>query len=192
MTIGEDGYLLHIDGLLEHQKVTIRESVSGTFQDYDEVLAQLPRTHPSQVDLMEIGCPANSGLSWKMSQHGGVSARVGLHNHDLSTKYGLNGALAMAERLRPRFMWISTPCGPFSPIQALFKEKPEIQKEKSLKRQRRARKIIRSAVQLALQQIERGGDLGWEWPANWHEPEVRKLLKVLAKKGLLYTTLLDG
>ena len=97
-------------------------------------------------------------------RRGGTSARIGLHNYDLATKRGVEGALKLAAELQPRFMWISTPCGPFSPIQALFNEKTESQKEKSLQRQERARKVIKSGVQLALQQLAVGEILDGSGP----------------------------
>ena len=159
----------------------IRDAVRDVSQDYDDLMAQLPRERNSQVDLLEVCCPKDSGLANMMEKRGGTAARIGLHNHDLGTRNGLQGALDMAEQLQPLFMWVSCvslPCGPFSPIQTLFKEMTEDQLRRSQLRQKKARKLIKGGIEMVRRQIERGGDIAWEWPDNnkgWHEPSVKKL-----------------
>ena len=163
--------------------------------DIDEAMAELPKAVPHGIDLLEVCCPSDSRLSEAVRERGGQAGRVGLHNFDLCTKDGVDGALAQAQALHPRFMWISTPCGPFSPIQALFNEATDDAKRKSGYRKKRARKVIRAAIKMAYAQLERGDHVAWEWPSNnggWKEPEVKKLLDYMAKQGYLYTTLLDG
>ena len=105
-----------------------------------------------QVDLLEVCCPSNSGLASMMEKRGGSSARIGLHNYDLGAKDGLRGALDMADQLHPQFMWISTPCGPFSPIQTLFNERSEEQRRRSMQRQKKGRKLIKAGVEMAYRQ----------------------------------------
>jgi len=85
----------------------------------------------------------------------------------------------MIQRHRPRLLWISLPCGPYSPILSLFNENTEEQLAKSLDRKRKARKLIRNGIKAARLQVDLGGDVAWEWPGNnggWHLPEMRAFL----------------
>lgn len=55
--------------------------------------------------------------------------------------------------------------------------------------------MAKSCIVLAEDQLERGGELAWEWPFRndgWYFPEVREFFKRLEKMGLLYQARLDG
>ena len=69
-------------------------------------------------DLLEICCGVESTLSKCVLDHGSVAYRVGLSNKmDLTTHAGLERASEFARLVRPRWIWVSRPCGPTSPIQ---------------------------------------------------------------------------
>ena len=195
MNLDEDGFLVNFGRLTESEATAITESMKGVTADIDEVMADIPKAIPNAIDLLEVCCPQDSKLAEAVRERGGHAERIGLRNFDLGTKDGVTGALAQAEALHPRYMWISTPCGPFSPIQTLFNEATDDAKRKSGYKKKRARKVIRAATQLAYAQIARGDHVSWEWPSNnggWREPEVKKLMDFMARQGILYTTLLDG
>lgn len=119
---------------------------------------------PLQCDLLELCCPPDSRLVSTMLDHGQRALRIGLPAIDLSTKVGLQEVKGMIKKHRPKVLWISLPCGPYSPIQKLFNEDTPEKKEKSLLRKRHARKWIRNGIEAARTQLHLGGDLGWEWP----------------------------
>ena len=131
MNLDADGYLVNFGRLTEGEATTITESMKGVTADIDEAMAEIPKAVPNGIDLLEVCCPGDSRLSEAVRERGGQAGRVGLHNFDLCTKDGVDGALAQAQALHPRYMWISTPCGPFSPIQALFNEATDDAKRKS-------------------------------------------------------------
>ena len=178
--------------LQDDQMETIVQQLKGAHDDVVEILQSMDG---SSCDLMEVCCGDNSSLTNMVQQHVGIAYRVGLQNNmDLSTDVGFQRARQFAKETRPRWMWISLPCGPESPLQALNQRTPE--QTKRLKQKRRKHKImIRHGVQLAREQLERGGHLGWEWPRNnggWYLPEVQRLIKYLKGEGIYHFTRLDG
>ena len=113
---------------------------------------------------------------------------------DLTTVHGFERASQFASTVKPRWMWFSTPCGPNSPIQNLNQK--TVQQQKRLKqKKRKSKQIILRSIQLAQEQLDRGGEIGWEWPWNnygWHLKEVREFFESLEREGILYTVRLDG
>ena len=161
----------------------------------DSLIDAFTCVHASTCDLMEVCCGPQSRLTETVKERGGIAYRVGLENNmDLSTNIGFERARAFASEVKPRWMMISTPCGPTSNIQNL-NQKTEKQIKQLKQKQRRSRKIIGHAVILALEQLERGGEIIWEWPVGnqaWNLHEVRRLLGVMEEKGRRYRTRLDG
>ena len=96
----------------------------------------------------------------------------------------------MIERHNPRYLWISTPCGPYSIVQ----NGNEVKAEKLLKVKRRwARKIVENALVLATAQIHAGRLFCWEWPRSnlaWDLPCMTKFLRDF--KEVLHLAHLDG
>ena len=149
----------------------------------------------STCDLMEVCCGPESLLSQRVQDKGGVSFRVGLSNNmDIGTQNGLFRAREFANIVKPRWMWFSIPCGPNSPIQEMNKRNPQ-QVERLRQKIKKSKKEIRGAIKLAVDQISRGGHIGWEWPHNnraWQFHEVREFLSWLDKQKFLFQTRLDG
>ena len=195
MTVDSSGFLYRRGDLETDQKEFLKSQANAVIQELDADFALVPRESGTRIELLEVCCPADSGLSQAVNVRGGNAARIGLHNFDISTATGAKGARAFAAEMRPRCAWFSTPCGPFSPVQTLFNEKTAEQKAKSLFRKRKSRRIIKTGIKMAEDQIERGDHLVWEWPANnhaWREPEMKKFLQKMARKGILHVATLDG
>ena len=70
-------------------------------QDLGARFAQVPRPDEARVDLLEVCRPSDSGLGQAVLDRGGMIARVGLHNFDLSTCEGAKGARNLAMEFRP-------------------------------------------------------------------------------------------
>ena len=149
----------------------------------------------SSVELMEICCPPDSRLVQTFLDRGHGALRIGLPAIDLSTKKGLEEVKAMIDKWRPKVAWISLPCGPFSPIQELFNENDPDKLARSLLRKKRARRLIANGLAVAEYQIQCGGEIGWEWPANnrgWNLREVHAFWEKLAASHNLHTARVDG
>ena len=178
--------------LSEDKKVMLCESLEGA---HEELVHELLSVEASVCDLIEVCCGPNSSLSNELNHHGCSAYRVGVENNmDLTTVHGFERASQFASTVKPRWMWFSTPCGPNSPIQNLNQK--TVQQQKRLKqKKRKSKQIILRSIQLAQEQLDRGGEIGWEWPWNnygWHLKEVREFFESLEREGILYTVRLDG
>ena len=178
--------------LSEEQKGAICEQLEAAHEDWVHAILE---TSGSVCDLLEVCCGKDSGLSSRVLEAGGIAHRIGLDNGmDLSTEHGFQKASRFAEEVKPRYMWISTPCGPNSPIQNMNQKTPE-QWKRLLDKRKKSKKINSRAIRLAKEQVERGGHVVWEWPTNnlgWNSLEVRVFFENPAKQGLLHKVHLDG
>ena len=90
---------------------------------------------------------------------------MGIHNgYDLSTKAGLAKAMTTLRRLRPRYVHVSPPCNPWSPLRN-GASTPE-QKQHLAQQRNEGRKILRNCLRLIqTQRQELGGQsgLGNDW-----------------------------
>ena len=99
-----------------------------------------------QLDLMELCCEKDSLLSTYMEKGGGTAFRAGLFNgFDLMTEHGTQLAITAVQKLKPKLLWVSFPCGPTSPVQAL-NELTEEGKRKSRERIRRSKKLVKNGI----------------------------------------------
>lgn len=159
------------------EKEMLLDSLRSAADRIEECLSQFDT---SCCDLMEVCCSEDSRLTETICRKGGRAYRVGLSNKmDMSTNHGVDRACRLAEVVRPRWMWVSTPCGPTSPIQNMNQNSPE-QIERLRLKKRKSRKIIRGCIRLAREHVARGGQLVWEWPLNnaaWQYKEVRDFPK---------------
>ena len=91
--------------------------------------------------LVEIACSQDSALSEEVQKQGLTAARLSIWNdHDLSTGEGVRRCVKFIEKHRPRYVWISTECGAFSPMQNRNQRNPE-QIETLKRKQNEARKL---------------------------------------------------
>ena len=91
-------------------------------------------------------------------------------------------------------MWFSLPCGPTSPLQHL-NQKTEVQIRNLKKKVRKSKKLVKSGKRLVLEQVNRGGDFAWEWPAPndaWLFRDVREMFDTLRTQNKFHVARLDG
>ena len=68
----------------------------------------------ASIDLLEVFCSDHSKLTSQVSQLGGQAKRFGLNQGDLMTSEGRRELFALVIRHRPRHIWVSPVCGPWS------------------------------------------------------------------------------
>lgn len=189
----------------EGVRLLIAESMIGTttamaeaekeFNDAMSLCFSCTGPESAQLDLIEVCCPPGSSLSAKVEQMGGRAVRVTEKNMNLNTVTGMEQTISLVRTERPRWLWISLPCGASSPIQGL-NELDEESWRKSQERKRRSRKLIRRAINvLRVHVFENGGEFGWEWPDNnfaWQWKEVLDFMKEVHEKKGIYKTILHG
>ncbi|CAK9111156.1 unnamed protein product, partial [Durusdinium trenchii] len=163
------------------QQESLMTSADHYQQEAEETFEVLFNTS-SQVDLMEVRCPPDSRLSQTFLDNNRKAIRVGLPAHDLSNSKDTEEIIAMIHDLRPKMMWISLPCGPYSPIQHIFNQATPEQEAALLLKKKRSRKLTRNALRLVKTQLEEGGHVCWEWPQNnggWRLPELKVLYDLM-------------
>ena len=175
-----------------------QELLQGVVEEFmEEAHAAWRDLLPPQdgIDLLEICCPPDSRLTQVFLDAGRTAMRVGLPAHDLSSKKGVLDIKEMINSYKPKFAWFSLPCGPYSPIQELFNEKDEKATQRSLERKKKSKKLIKNGLEVATHQLERGGEVAWEWPTNnrgWNLQPVRAFWQRLESSGDLHVGRADG
>lgn len=80
-------------------------------------------TNHGPTVLIEVACSPENRLSQEIQKQAGYEAAAIRCSHwngcDLSTDSGVRLTLDTIQQHRPRHVWISTECGPFSPMQAI-------------------------------------------------------------------------
>ena len=117
----------------------------------------------SRLFLLEVACSQDSILTQQAQEMGKSCERCSVWNGcDLTTGEGVHNVLRILETKRPKFVWISTECGPFSPIQNLNQRNPK-QIEELHEKQHEARKQHVGGLIVAHVAIGLGLVVCWEW-----------------------------
>lgn len=129
----------------------------GFFHGLDKLFDQ------GRLFLLEIACAPDSVLTTEAQAKGLSAERASLFNgHDLTTPEGLRRTLELIKQKRPRNIWISTECGPFSPIQN-FNQRTEAQQQDLQQKQHEARKQHIGGLVVAYFGRSIGSEVHWEW-----------------------------
>ena len=108
----------------------------------------------------------------------------------MSTQAGLDKARELRRQLRPRDLWASVPCGPWSTIQNI-NQKTEKQRQELQKKRAKSLRIIRNTLILIKDQVEDGGDAHWEWPKECLGYKLPVVIKAFDELGM-YETISNG
>ena len=147
--------------------------------------------------LMEVCCSPASELSATMLETAGPgsAARVSQFNgHDMSTNAGLEKARALRRKLKPKDLWVSVPCGPWSTMQNI-NQRTAAQIEELRQKRKRSVKLIKNVLVLMADHLEDEeipeADVHWEWPRYATAYDLPLLKNFFLKYGFL-TADLDG
>ena len=112
---------------------------------------------------MELACSPDSLLTSEALKKGFTAERCSVWNgYDLRTGEGVKQAIKIIREKKPRFLWIATECGAFSPIQNCNQRTPE-QQEALKRKQMDARKQHVGALVVAHWAHAAGSVVCWEW-----------------------------
>ena len=147
-----------------------------------------------RVELMEVACEPDSLLASAVQARTGRSdaaCRSSLWcGHDLATSAGLSRVLEQIRALRPKQVWISPPCGPYSPLQNVNQRTPA--QVQDLKHKRAiAQRIYGSTLEIAKVCIQLGIHITVELSERceaWRLPVFQKLRFEMG----LYTAVTKG
>ena len=105
----------------------------------------------NRVDFAEVCCTADSQLSGEVISRGGSADRYSNWNgFDLTTSKGTDSLLRALQETKPRWVWISPPCGPDSPMQN-FNQRTEIQRAALEWKKSRAHRIQKNVLEIFVQ-----------------------------------------
>ena len=116
----------------------------------------------ARLDLLEICAPWDSPLTKAVEEAGGRAFALGLHNgYDLTTRSGFRKAAQFMREMKPRYVHISPPCFPWSPMQNLNQSREQIQRLLELRRKHR--KLLHHCRRLAeIQVLEMNSHLSFD------------------------------
>ena len=147
-----------------------------------------------RVELMEIACEPDSLLASAVQARTGRSdaaCRSSLWcGHDLATPEGLSQVLEQILALRPKRVWISPPCGPYSPLQNVNQRSPAQIRELKAKRAT-AQRIYESTLEIVKVCLQKGIHVTVELAERceaWRLPIFQKLRFEMG----LYTAVTKG
>ena len=131
--------------------------------------------------LLEVACCPNSRLSSAIQEKAGYpDAAIRCshwNNRDLGSSEGVKLILQTIDQKQPLNIWISTECGPYSPMQTLNQRTEAQRLELSKKRQEALRQYVGASC-VVHYAIQKGIHVSWEWSKKshaWRLPLVQKL-----------------
>ena len=120
---------------------SILAATAGIKQHLSDDINQL--RHIGRLDLMEVCTPSDSGLTEACLRIGLQGRRLSnWSGHDLATESGTQKVLEEIRLYRPRKVWWSPPCDPFSSWQ-VCNQRTEEQIKKLKAKRRRGWRILR-------------------------------------------------
>ena len=179
-------------GTAPETKECIRATLETARNDLSDLVLKV---RGEGCDLLEVCCGPDSPLTQTISELGGQAYRVGVANDmDMTTTHGHARAKEFANEVRPTWMWFSPICGPTGSNDHMSR-KTEKQLHNLHKKHQKFRRTARFCIDLARDQLSRGGQFSWEWPRStlgWKIPEVRRFFEELESQGVIHNTMLDG
>lgn len=145
-------------------QVTFNRLVSMIQQELDEVKATTWPTSGRPDHVLEIFCHPQSELTRQVTQLGYQGRRHGYQEGDLSTPPGRQSLFRNIIRYRPKHLWYSPTCGPWSSWSALNQSK-SIEQFDAIQQQREQHlHQLALGIVLLRHQILHQGHLHWEQP----------------------------
>ena len=126
------------------------------------------------MDLLEVFCEQTSQLTTSARGAGLKAERWTKEDFDLSQPAGCQAAMKRLRELRPKRLWLSPPCGPFSSMQNVNQRTPEQIKTLIQKRELGFR-MWQSCIRLAWLQVELGGSFLYWTTTKMYELETTGL-----------------
>jgi hypothetical protein len=118
------------------------------------------------ITLIEVFCSERSPLTHQVNQLGQTAQRFGYSEADLATSEGRSRLFSSLIRHRPKHLWVSPDCGPWSSWAQLNESRSlESQQEYATRRHQLLYQLALCIV-LFRHQAQRDQDFHWEQPAR--------------------------
>ena len=139
------------------------ELVSQFDQELQDVLQQTPALG-SRWLLGEVMCGENSQLIHQVQQLGKSAFRFSYQNGDLSTVQGRAALFQVVGRHRPKHLWYSPTCGPWSSWSRLNESRSLLHQREYAQKRKELMYQIALGISLYRHQIMNGDHFHWEQP----------------------------
>ena len=123
----------------------------------------LLKENKKDIDLIEVFCSPTSQLTTTAHHAGLDTGRWTIEDFDLSRPSGCEQAMNRLRQIRPKRLWLSPECGPYSSMQNANQNTPQ-QIGHSRKKRELAFRQWQSCIRLAWLQLELGGTFYIEQP----------------------------
>ena len=146
-------------------------------RELDEIMNQV-QPMGKQYDLAEIFCGPSSMLTHQVQQLGGTAFRFGLEQGDLSTTEGRRSLYRKMALHRPRHVWLSPVCGPWSSWSRLNESRSMESQQKYQQDRQDLLYQIALAIVLYRYQISQGRHFHLEQPQRSllvHQPSLAEI-----------------
>lgn len=155
---------------------SLRESASSTLtRNFSELASN------GRLELLEIACSEESVLTAEMRRLIGsekAAERLSLWNGcDLSTNAGIRKAVEVIDLRRPKNIWISTICGPYSIMQNANQRTPQQCEDLDAKRRDALKQYVGCCIIFSYA-VRKGCHVTWEWSQScmgWRLPIIKAL-----------------
>lgn len=140
--------------------------------------------HRGRPLLMELACYPDSRLGQEVERRFGQGSCLRAshwNGADLTTAAGVKVAMRTVRRHHPVHLWVSTECGPFSPLQRI-NQRTTLQKQRLDEKREQVRKQYDGAMRVARYASRKGVMVHWEWSEKceaWKLPEAITLVSEL-------------
>ena len=137
-----------------------------------------------QLDLLEVFCSPSSTMTQTANNSGLKAERWTIDDVDLSRPSGYYQAAYWLRELKPKRLWLSPECGPFSIMQnAILRNMQQVQY--LIEKRKHGFRMWQSCIRLAKIQLELGGTFYIEQPQrcmSWtlEDPKTRHLIDDLS------------
>ena len=134
--------------------------------------AKIIKPNSTSIDLLEVFCSSESMLTAQTIQQGGTAKRFGYDQGDLMQTEGRRDLFASVIRYRPKHIWMSPTCGPWSKWSA-FNSQRSIQAWDQTQQDR-----IQMLTQIALCLVLSRHQHRCQRHAHWEQPKGSLMMKI--------------
>ena len=145
------------------ETVELRKHVENMTAELHQVLRNV-KPMGTQWTVGEVMCSSNSPITQQVLRCGHSAFRFGLEQGDLSTSTGRHELFTLIARHRPKHLWYSPTCGPWSSWSQLNASRSLYQQQMYQQMRKELQYQIALGIVLYRHQMETGNHFHWEQP----------------------------
>ena len=148
---------------MHHEASTMKQLIFQFSQELDEI-CKCTRPMGKPWNLGEVMCSKNSPLTQQMLQQGQSAFRFGYEQGDLAQSSGRAELFRMMARHRPKHVWYSPTCGPWSAWSQFNSSRSTAHQEEYQQKRHDLLYQLALGITLYRHQISKGNHFHWEQP----------------------------